>query len=172
MITGKRNRVVSSLPKLFLITFFILLILPQFSLLVSATCNDYYAQIEGQITCAEDGQLLHLQVSGCPRANVLIEQETWSNYGPVYIFGDASGYQDVSFYLDDTLIEIREIEFFAVNQNTLITNHDIDSCDTVTTTTESPQETTTTTSTPSSGIVIVLICCITVLVLLRNKKII
>ena len=170
MIIGKRNRVVSSLPKLFLITFFILLILPQFSLLVFATCNDYYAQIEGQISCAEDGQLLQLQVSGCPRANVLIEQETWSNYGPVYIFGDAPGYQEVSFYLDDTLIETREIEFFAVNQNTLITNHDIESCDAVTTT-ESPQETTTTTSTPSSGIVIVLISCITVLVLLRNKKI-
>ena len=97
------------MPKFFLITIFILLTLPQFLPVAFATCNDYYAQIEGQVSCAEDGQILYIQVSDCIGLDVVIEQGAWSNYGPVYIFGDAPGYQSVSFYLDDTLIETKDI---------------------------------------------------------------
>ena len=107
-----------------------------------------------------------VEVTG--RLKSRFNQNQWTNFGPVYIFGDSNGFQDINFYLDGTLIGTSEVEFFPLEQAGWTTNHDFDACSRVTTTpsTALPTITTsitntqannggTTTITPASGIIIV-----------------
>ena len=145
-----------------------------------STCNDYYSHIQGQISCAENGQVLTIQCNHCPGIDIPIEQNQWTNFGPVYIFGDTRGFQDINFYLEGTLIGTSEVEFFPLKQTGWTTNQDFDACSLTTTTPGALSPTVTTvniptnnggtaTYCPASGIFVAVLCCMAVLLFGKRK---